>query len=283
MQSVAPQRALTKLAGMLANSKIVWLKNILIRYFIFRFSRKLNFQAAIESNPYAYDSFNALFTRQLKSELRPIAATAGAIVSPADGTIAQLGYLDKDLILTAKGKDFRLPELLGCHIDGNRIDPKRFEHGAFVTIYLAPPDYHRVHMPVSGSLQQMLYVPGKLFSVNQATAAAIPNLFGRNERVINLFATEYGNMVVILVGAMLVGHIGTSWAGIVNAEHGYDPLVINYHQQQQGIFLKKGEELGYFRMGSTAIVIFEQAKINWQSELRVGAAVKFGQAIGHTG
>jgi len=275
MQSLAPQRVLSIFAGMLAESRVVWLKNMLIRYFLGKF--KINMAEAVDSDPYAYASFNELFTRHLQLTAREIASAKDLLVSPADGTIAQLGYLQNDLILQAKGKNFKLPELLG----GDVIDATIFNGGAFATIYLAPPDYHRVHMPMTGQLLQMVYVPGRLFSVNKATTDAIPDLFGRNERVISIFATEHGKMAVILVGAMLVGSINTAWAGTINPKHKVPLLSKHYPSTlDQQILLHKGEELGHFKMGSTAIVLMERDRVVWNNALAVGSKVQFGQAIG---
>lgn len=269
LQNLMPQLALTRLSGMLAESKLPWLKNILIRYFLSKFT--INTAEAVEQDPYAYDSFNALFTRKLKPNARVIVQDSSRLVSPADGTVAQIGYLQNDIILQVKGKKFKLESLLG-----GAVDADKFINGAFATIYLAPPDYHRVHMPVTGRLLQMVYVPGKLFSVNKDNSDVMPDLFARNERVISVFETEHGRIAVILVGAMLVGSINTTWAGTVNVEHSNKVLSVKY----DSIVVQKGEELGYFKMGSTVIVLTEQGMMNWQQELTVGSKVQVGQALG---
>lgn len=268
-----PQQGLSRFAGLLANSQIPWLKNRLIRYFVNRHA--VNMQEAQESNPYHYTSFNAFFTRALHTHTRPIADQLTDFVSPADGAISQLGKIESGRLIQAKGHDFDVTALLG----GEENSEASFMKGSFITIYLAPHDYHRVHMPIDGYLSKMIYVPGKLFSVNTRTANAIPSLFARNERVIALFNTSVGRVAVILVGAMIVGSIETRWAGTVapSPSSTKKPTEWNYDNP---IFLKRGEEMGRFKLGSTVIVLLENNAIDWDAEFGPLQSVQFGQKIG---
>ncbi len=277
LQHFVPQRGLSRLAGLLANSQNPWLKNRLIRYFIKRHA--VNMQEAEESDPYQYPSFNAFFTRSLLSHTRPIASALTDFVSPADGTISQMGKIETGRLIQAKGHDFDVKALLG----GEETLAKHFSQGSFLTIYLAPHDYHRVHMPIDGHLSKMIYVPGQLFSVNTRTANSIPNLFARNERVIAIFKTPIGNVAVIMVGAMIVGSIETRWAGTIA------PPVHSTHSKrmpqqwhyENPIYLKRGEEMGRFKLGSTVIVLLEDNnKIDWDSQFGSMQSVQFGQKMG---
>lgn len=267
-QYTLPQRGLSQLAGWLAESRCKWLKRCLIRYFLYRFP-DVNLQEALSSNPEDYDSFNSFFTRTLKPGLRPIAPT-GEIASPADGCISQLGKIKADKLFQAKGFDFTLADLLG----GAKNTPL-FMDGSFATIYLAPRDYHRVHMPLTGKLRETTYIPGKLFSVNQKTARHVPNLFARNERLVCIFDTEIGPIAVILVGAMLVGSINTTWGSPKPSTK-----VVSQAYLNNGVVLEKGAELGYFKMGSTAIVLFPKDTIEWNSDLQEASPVMMGAPLG---
>lgn len=273
LQHFVPQRGLSRFAGFLANSTIPWLKNRLIRYFINRYA--VNLEEAQESNPYCYPSFNAFFTRSLQPHVRPIACLATDFVSPADGTISQIGQIEKGRLIQAKGHDFDVRALLG----GEEKLANHFLQGSFLTIYLAPHDYHRVHMPIDGHLCKMIYVPGQLFSVNARTANDIPNLFARNERVISIFNTTAGKVALILVGAMIVGSIETRWAGTIspNANAKRKQQQWNY---ENSIYLKRGEEMGRFKLGSTVIVLLENNTIDWNSDFGPEQIVRYGQGIG---
>ncbi|MCV6605166.1 MAG: archaetidylserine decarboxylase, partial [Porticoccaceae bacterium] len=192
--------------------------------------------------------------------------------SPADGTISQIGYLQGDQLIQAKGKTFGASALLGSEQDASL-----FDQGAFTTIYLSPKDYHRVHMPVAGQLLHSRYIPGHLFSVNRATTKHIPGLFARNERLVCLFQTPVGKVAVVLVGAMLVAGIGTVWQPV------YTPnpqAVIEQSFEDVDIALGKGEELGHFNFGSTVVMVFEKSAICWQQQLCRGSAVKMGESLG---
>jgi phosphatidylserine decarboxylase len=273
LQQFMPQQGLSRFAGFLANSHIPWLKNKLIRYFVNRHA--VNMQEALESNPFQYLSFNAFFTRALHNHVRPIANGLSDFVSPADGTISQMGKITKGRLIQAKGHDFDVAALLG----GEEALAKPFVEGDFLTIYLAPHDYHRVHMPIDGHLQKMIHVPGKLFSVNNRTTNATPNLFARNERVISIFNTSVGKVAVILVGAMIVGSIETRWAGTIAPAAKLGRTQQQWHYENP-IYYKRGEEMGRFKLGSTVIVLLENNRIDWDSEFGSMQKVLFGQKMG---
>lgn len=273
LQHFMPQLGLSRLAGLLSNSEIPGIKNHLIRYFLKH--HPVNMAEAQESNPFHYPSFNAFFTRPLHAELRPIAKEAADFVSPADGCISQMGNIEAGRLIQAKGYDFDVQSLLG----GDEGLAKHFHQGSFLTIYLAPHDYHRVHMPIDGYLSKMIYVPGRLFSVNTQTANAIPNLFARNERVIAIFKTAIGNVAVILVGAMLVGSIETRWAGTISAPNHSTKTQQRWHYENP-IFLKRGEEMGRFKLGSTVIVLLENEAIHWDEKWGPEQKIQYGQKMG---
>lgn len=272
IQAFLPHLAISWLANLMANCKIRWLKNFLIRDFIRRY--QVDMSLAVEADYTAYSCFNTFFTRQLKPELRPLPANPDTIACPADGIISQLGKIDQQQIFQAKGYRYGLSDLLADSAVEN------FANGHFATVYLSPKDYHRVHMPIDGTLQKMTYVPGRLFSVNQQSAATIDNLFARNERVICYFETELGQMAVILVGAMIVGSIETSWHGTISPPHLRNIQHWSYHSDHsQQIHLKQGEELGLFKLGSTVILLFQENKINWESKLLANSTVKVNENI----
>lgn len=273
MQHALPHRIVNLIAHLTSNCKIVWVKNYLINYFIKRYPVKMH--EAIEENPFNYPCYNDFFTRKLKPECRPIAAAANAIVSPADGAIAQYGAIKDQQIIQAKGHDYSVQDLLG----GSENLAKEFINGSFMTVYLAPKDYHRIHMPFAGKLVKTIYVPGRLFSVNEHAAENIPNLFARNERVVCIFDTTVGPMAVVLVGAMIVGGIDTVWAGTITPPRGCNTKVINTANKSM-ISLDKGAELGMFKLGSTVIMLFPNGALNWEDSLSCGMDVKYGQLVG---
>ncbi|MES2824037.1 MAG: archaetidylserine decarboxylase [Pseudomonadota bacterium] len=273
LQHLVPQHELSRFVGRIANSEVKWLKNLFISWFIKRY--KVDMSLAAEENPQAYKCFNDFFTRALKPGLRPLSREPYAIVCPADGAISQLGKILNGRIFQAKGQDYTTQELLG----GDQALAQEFSDGDFATIYLAPADYHRVHMPYGGKLRSMIMVPGDLFSVNTVTANNVPRLFSRNERAVCIFDTDIGPMAVVLVGAMIVAGIETVWDGHVA------PIIDREIQTSlypfQNITLEKGAELGRFKLGSTAIVLFAKDKVEWEpqfvhtSTTRIG--VKFAQ------
>ena len=272
-QYLVPQHLLSRLIGKFANARTPWLKNLLIRRFILRYG--VNMQEAAEENPEHYACFNDFFTRELKPGVRPVDNSAHSIVSPADGVISAAGDITADSIFQAKGKAFSLTALLGGSGDAARP----FQEGAFVTVYLSPRDYHRVHMPCAGTLKKMIYVPGKLFSVNQTTAENIDNLFARNERVVCFYDTDAGPMALVLVGAMIVAGIETVWAmQVAPASHGLNET--GYEQQHPPLEFGKAEEMGRFKLGSTAIVLFGPGAVRWAADLESDRPVNMGEAIG---
>lgn len=272
-QYLIPQHLLSRLVGSIAECEWPWLKNTFIKGFIKRYN--VDMSEAKDPEPYNYKNFNAFFTRSLKSDARPIINGYNNIALPADGRISQIGPIKHDSIFQAKGQHYSLLKLLG----GNRALAKQFEHGSFATIYLSPKDYHRVHMPLDGQLLSMTYVPGDLFSVNETTAENVPNLFARNERAICLFQTQAGPMAVILVGAMIVAGIETVWAGQV-APIKRQIITTKYQHQQQPITIRKGDEMGRFKLGSTAIVLFGEDAVNWHSELQANSPTRMGELLG---
>ena len=269
-QHIVPQHLLSRGVGRLAASENTFVKNTFIKNFAAKY--QVNMAEALEENPLAYKSFNDFFTRALKPNARPIATDSKAIISPADGAISQIGAITADKIFQAKGHDYSVTTLLG----GDEQRAAAFVGGQFATVYLSPKDYHRVHMPFTGKLTQMIYVPGDLFSVNTTTAENVPNLFARNERVVCIFDTEVGQMVVVLVGAMIVAGIATAWAGNL-APQGKNIVVTNY---DGSIILKKGDELGRFYLGSTAIVLFGANVMQWRNNLTATTPVRMGEAMG---
>lgn len=270
LQYCLPQHAVSRLVGFLAESEIPWLKNFLIKTFARFFP--INIAEAVPADFEKYPSFNAFFTRPLKADARPIDADETSIVSPADGAISEIGIIQNDRLLQAKGQQYSLLKLLGGDVDL----AAQFRYGSFATIYLSPSDYHRVHMPFAGELQKSIYVPGELFSVNQTTAEHVPELFARNERLICVFDTRVGPMVVILVGAVIVAGIETVWAGQV-APPSKTPTAVNLHQS---VSLGKGEEMGRFKLGSTAIVLFPNNLVIWNKMLANGSQIRLGESLG---
>lgn len=276
-QYVTPQLSVSRLAGRLAdNDRTPALKNRVIKWFIDRYG--VNMSEAAESDPTAYPSFNAFFTRALKPGARSIDQNPGVFVSPVDGAISQLGHVTADdRVFQAKGQSFSLTELLGG--DEDRAAP--FREGEFATIYLSPKDYHRIHMPLAGTLKEMVYVPGKLFSVNPVTAENVPNLFARNERVACMFDTDAGPMALVLVGAMIVGSMETTWAGVVAPK---PSQITQWHYSgNEAVRFEKGDEMGRFRLGSTVVLVMPKGSVDWNTDQVAGKTVQMGEAFGKLG
>lgn len=273
-QYALPHHALSGLMSKLTHCQNATWKNLFIKAIASLYG--VNMSEAKYSNLDHYPSFNAFFTRELKDGARPIATDHHAIACPADGEVSQAGAIAADRIFQAKGHEYTTLELLGG-------DPQRasaFENGSFATIYLSPKDYHRLHMPLTGTLREMVHIPGRLFSVNNTTVGAVPNLFARNERVVCIFDTDAGPMALILVGAIFVSSIETVWHGVVTPPSISEPRT--WHYADDAPTLEKGAEMGRFNMGSTIIVLFGQDKIAWQAALQAGRAVRLGEAIGQT-
>jgi phosphatidylserine decarboxylase len=269
MQYVLPQHALSRLVLRATRVRTPWFKNALIRGFLKLFT--VDMHDAVEEDPFAYGSFNHFFTRALRPDARPLDPDPGAVVSPVDGAVSECGRIDKTRLLQAKGRHYALDDLLA-----RQPWAKRFEGGSFATIYLAPFNYHRIHMALRGTLLDTVYVPGSLFSVNSVTARYVPRLFARNERVLTLFETEFGHVALVMVGALNVGSMATVWAGDITpaARRTITRMPL------PALTLEKGAELGRFNMGSTVILLFEPDRVQWHPMLRAGSVVQLGQAIG---
>ncbi|WP_139853505.1 archaetidylserine decarboxylase [Acinetobacter pullicarnis] len=265
-QRLVPQHKFSRIVGKLAGSENPIIKNTVIQAFKAKYS--IDLSIAEQTDALKYKSFNAFFTRALKPGIRQIDAALNSIVSPADGEISQIGKIQAGEIFQAKGQQFSVEKLIG--------DPQLaavFQDGEFATVYLSPRDYHRVHMPFAGTLTETLYIPGELFSVNQTTAENIPGLFARNERMVCLFDTEVGRMAVVLVGAMIVAGIETVATGKVKPS---GCIELNHHE----LALAKGDELGRFYLGSTAIVLFEKDKMAWDNQFKANSTVIMGERMG---
>lgn len=245
-----------------------------VRWFVKSFG--VNMDEAAESDPTAYEHFNAFFTRALKPGIRPFPADPQQIGCPVDGTGSQAGPISAGRVFQAKGRDYSLVQLLG----GSESRAEPFLGGHFSTIYLSPRDYHRIHMPMDATLREMIHVPGRLFSVSPATTRVIPGLFARNERVICLFDTAVGPMAMVLVGAVFVAGIETVWHGLVTPPAGRIPRLWRY-VEESAPRLARGDEMGRFNMGSTVILLFGPEAVQWADELKAGAPVRMGQPIGH--
>jgi len=269
-QHVLPQHALSRLVLHATRVRAPWFKNWLIRGFLRLYT--INMAEAAQPDPFRYASFNEFFTRALRPDVRPLARDPREIACPVDGVISEAGKIDGDSLLQAKGRNYTLTELLA-----SSAWAKDFAGGSFATIYLAPFNYHRVHMPLAGRLRETVYVPGRLFSVNAATASLVPRLFARNERVLTWFDTEFGEFALILVGALNVGSIATVWAGDITPA----PRRVTTTLPPQALSLDKGEELGRFNMGSTVILLFQKDRARWNAEVRAGATVRLGQSLGY--
>ncbi len=269
LQYLMPQRFLSWLVGMLAQSRIGLLRAGLIRMFLNRYPVDLA-EAAVP-DPRGYLSFNEFFTRRLRAGARPEDPDPRAALCPADGTLSQTGRLAGDTLLQAKGIDYSAAALLG----GDPAHAAEFADGAFATIYLAPQDYHRVHMPLAGTLRAARFIPGDLFSVNAVTAASVPGLFARNERIACIFDTAAGAMAIVLVGALFVGSMSLAWAGRIRPEGARGQRDLSCRDPL--IALGRGAELGWFNMGSTVIVLFARGGPALVEGFLPGRSVRVGE------
>jgi phosphatidylserine decarboxylase len=269
LQYVLPQHTLSRLVLAATRVRMPWFKNLLTRGFLRLFS--VDMSEATQTDPYRYGSFNEFFTRALCAEARPIDADPEKIASPVDGMVSECGAIDNDRLLQAKGRQYTLDELLA-----RQPWARSFVGGSFATLYLAPFNYHRIHMAVRGTLRDTVYIPGRLFSVNSATAGHVPRLFARNERVLTLFDTEFGQFALVMVGALNVGSMATVWAGDITPA----ARRVVTRIPCPAVTLDKGAELGRFNMGSTVILLFEPKRAQWHPLLRAGSVVQLGQAIG---
>ena len=273
MQYLLPQHTLSRVVHWLMRLQLPAVKNRLIHWFVGHF--KVDLSDATLTRAEDFESFNAFFTRALDPDARPVAFGEQNVVSPVDGRISEIGSIDGESLYQAKGHHYSLRGLLA----GSERLADAYQGGHFATLYLAPSNYHRIHMPVSGTLREMIYVPGRLFSVNEATVNNVPGLFARNERVICHFETLHGPMAMILVGAIFVGSIETVWAGEITPGR-ERKLQGSDYRGSRGVRLVQGEEMGRFNMGSTVILLFPDSALRWEEARGAGAPLEMGQLLG---
>ena len=285
MQHILPQHFLSRIVLRVTRIRFRPIKNLLIRSFVRSFKPKMS--EAAQPNPLQYESFNAFFTRELNHGARAIDIDPTVLVSPVDGTVSQIGRLDGSKIIQAKGHDYTLEALL----DGAPESPlgtsplprlqwaQRFRGGNFATLYLAPFNYHRIHMPIAGTLRAAWYVPGNLFSVNAVTAAAVPGLFARNERVVCVFEDGPRAFAMVLVGALFVGSISTVWHGDVAPRSPRTRVDLPLDSLRTPLKLNKGAEMGRFNMGSTVILLSQPDMLDWLPRYTAGAGVEVGRMM----
>lgn len=270
-----PQLAITRAAGWLAERRWGSVTHFIIKAFAKQY--QVNLAEAEKSSPSDYATFNEFFIRPLKAGARPIEAAPDYLCLPADGRVSESGKIDANRLIQAKGHFFTLETLLA---EDTEMAAK-FQDGDFITTYLSPSDYHRVHMPCDATLRKMVYVPGELFSVNPFLAEHVPNLFARNERLICEFETEFGPMVQILVGATVTASMSTVWAGVVNPPRPDEVVEYHYNTEGEGVIrLKKGEEMGAFRLGSTVINLFPKGAVVLEPYLQAGEKTRMGEKLG---
>jgi phosphatidylserine decarboxylase len=274
LQHLLPQHGVSRLVLAATRARAPWFKNALIRLFMRGFRPDMT--DAVETDPTAYPSFNEFFTRALRPETRPIDIDPRAIVSPVDGTVSEAGILAADRLLQAKGRDYTLRALLA----GNAAWERTFAGGSFATIYLAPYNYHRIHMALPGELRQSFYVPGRLFSVNRITAQLVPGLFSRNERVFCGFDAGGLPWAIILVGALNVGSMATVWHGDVTPRRHREVTALPVQDVLAPVVLPKGAEMARFNMGSTVILLLPKDAADWAATLTAGRVLKMGERIG---
>jgi phosphatidylserine decarboxylase len=286
LQYLLPHHLLCRAVYSLTRARTPWLKNALIERFVGAYHPSLS--EAVEPDPSRYASFNEFFTRELKPGARPLSAEARSVCSPCDGALSMLGGLEGSSLLQAKGHRYRLETLLA-----DEAWAERLAGGLYATLYLAPSDYHRVHMPLDGTLRAAWHIPGRLFSVNASTAARVPGLFARNERIVCAFDGSHGPFAVVLVGALFVGSMSTVWHGEITPWRGRQaaPGAAAKVAPHSGVHLlapsthaqawqPRGAELGRFNMGSTVILLLPAGAAHWDSSLEPGASVRVGQALG---
>ena len=273
IQRLLPHMLLTALMYRCTRCRFRAWKNWQIRWFTARYG--VDIGEALHADAAYYEHFNAFFTRALRPGSRPVEGDDASVVSPADGAISAIGEIHSGKLLQAKQQYYSLHTLLG----GDDARTALFEDGRFATLYLSPRDYHRVHMPVDGRLREMVYIPGRLFSVNFATTRVLPRLFTRNERLVCVFETARGPMALVLVGAMLVAGLETVWSGPVVPPHGGSLRHWRY-QEDKAPALARGEEMGRFNAGSTVVMLFPRQRIDWSGTLTSGSAVRVGQELG---
>lgn len=265
-----PRHLLADIAGRLVDSQQPWLSQALIRWFLQQ--HQVDLGEALLEDPAAYPSFNAFFSRALKPQARPVCSDADALVAPVDGRICQFGQLQDGQLLQAKGRNYSLAALLA----GTHVRNPQLQHGSWMTLYLAPRDYHRVHLPLAGQLLHSCYVPGRLFSVNPQAVQHIDQLYARNERLVCEFDSAIGRFVLVLVGAGFVSGIETSWGG--RAPRGTRRSIDSDHRAA-GLRFARGEEVARFRMGSTVLVLLPEGSTRWDARLQLNQQVRMGERI----
>ena len=265
-----PKKLMTVLAGKLAGARLGPVTRAVIRRFVAHY--KVDMAEAVDPRIESYATFNDFFTRPLRAGARPV--SPAPFVCPVDAAISQFGPIEHDQLFQAKGHSYSTRALVG----GDQALAHRFDHGHFATLYLAPKDYHRIHMPCDGRLKRMIYIPGDLFSVNPLTARHVPSLFARNERVVCEFECAHGPMVLVLVGATIVGSMATVWHGVVNPPRTREPREWRYDDQE--IVLAKGAEMGRFLLGSTVILLFPQNVLTFTPDWAPTKPVRLGEAMG---
>ncbi len=268
-QYVLPKRALTVLMGALARARGGALTTAVIRWFVRHYG--VDMGEAADPDVASYQTFNDFFTRALKPGARPVANAD--LICPIDGAVSQFGRIERDQIFQAKGHRYTTTALLA----GDAPLARDFEDGEFVTLYLSPKDYHRIHMPCDGRLRKMVYVPGELFSVNPATARGVPGLFARNERVVCLFDGPRGPFAMVLVGATIVGSMATVWHGVVNPPR--RPDVCTWRYDDRPVVLRRGEEMGRFLLGSTVVMLFPKDCMRFNADWAPERPVRMGEAM----
>jgi phosphatidylserine decarboxylase len=273
-QYLMPGHLLSRLMHGLTRIRWAAFREPFTDWFVDRF--QVNMAEALEPDPHAYEHFNAFFTRALRPDARAVVDGPYDIACPVDGAVSQAGPVEDGRLLQAKGHDFSLLQLLG----GSDKRAAPFQGGSFATLYLSPRDYHRIHMPLDGTLREMVHIPGRLFSVNAATARMVPGLFARNERVAAIFDTAAGPMAMVLVGAVFVGSIETVWSGMVTPPAGRVVRRWRYDGKEQPVHLARGDEMGRFNMGSTVIVLFGPHALDWAESIQADAPVRMGQRLG---
>jgi len=273
IQMLLPHHFLSSIMYKITRIEIKWFKNFFITKFIGMYD--VDMSQAQNETVQNFKCFNEFFTRPLKPEARPIAEGEKTILSPVDGTVSEIGRIKNGQIFQAKGKNYSLETLVG----GSPERAQFYEDGYFATLYLSPRDYHRIHMPISGRIREMVHVPGRLFSVSPSTARSVNSLFARNERVVAGFSTDAGPMAMILVGAIFVSSMETVWAGTITPPNGKNLRQWSYDTQDP-INLERADEMGRFNMGSTVILLFSKDSIQWEEYLKCGTKIQFGEKIG---
>ena len=274
LQYWLPAHYISRLVGAVCRCRVAAIKNALIGSFVWLYN--IDTSEAAQPVPAGYPDFNAFFTRELKPGSRPVDDSPTGVASPADGTVTQIGRIAGQQLIQAKNLTYTLPQLFG----GDEVWSQQLSSGAYATIYLAPNNYHRVHAPLNAELREMVYVPGRLLSVNARTAEVIPGLFAGNERLVCHFDGPLGPYSIVMVGAMNVGSISTAWAGQVTPQTPRETSRRSYPGSGRPVRLRKGEYLGQFCMGSTVIMISGPDQLAWHEDMKPGGSIRMGQRIG---